>query len=96
MNSESIPQNEYCLVQLPVYLKSDNKLERVVGEKKDFISSVKQGSDISVCVTPDNPFMGHCGMHSKISNKLVLKVVKEGESVNGRIIGKGKCHYWFE
>ena len=89
MSCEQIPQNEYCLVQLPIYLKSEKNMERVVGEKQEFISAVKQGSSIPISVFPENPLMGTSDMHSKPSNKLILKVVKEGDSVSGQIIGRG-------
>ena len=90
MDLEVIPKNEYCLVQLPLFLKSDKNVERIVGEKKGFISAIKQGSDVPITVFPENPLMGRCEMHSKPSNKLILKVVKEGETVTGKIIGRGK------
>ena len=89
MSCEQIPQNEYCLVQLPVYLKSEKNMERVVGEKQEFISAVKQGSSIPISVFPENPLMGTSDMHSKASSKLIRKVVKEGDSVSGQIIGRG-------
>ena len=89
MDLEVIPQNEYCLVQLPVVLKSDKNIERIIGEKKEFISAIKQGTDVPISIFPENPLMGRCEIHSKPSNKLVLKIVKEGDSVSGKIIGRG-------
>ena len=89
MNLEQIPQNEYCLFQLPLFLKSDKKLDSVVGERKSFISSVKQGSQVSISLFPDNPLMGRCDVHAKPSNKLIMKIEKKDGKTSGFIVGRG-------
>ena len=88
---ESLPAKEWYLIQLPVFLKSKESLEEVIGTQEDVVSSVKQGTDVSVAVFPGNPFMGSVDLHAKPSNKLVLKLTKEGENVQGSIVGVGKC-----
>lgn len=86
---ESLTLNDCYLIQLPVYLKSETSLDGVIGAREKVVSSVKQGTDISVSVFPDNPFMGCVDLHAKPSNKLVLKLVKEEENVSGSIVGVG-------
>ena len=89
MELEPLPLNEFSLVELPVCLKSGKSLPNVIGEKEQFVSSCRQGNDITISIFPDNPLMGRVSMHSAPSNKLVLKITKEGDSVSGSIIGKG-------
>lgn len=94
MELQTLPLNEFSLVQLPVCLKSGKSLPNVIGEKERFVSSCRQGSDISISIFPDNPLMGTVAMHSAPSNKLVLKITKEGDSVTGNIIGKGTIEFF--
>ena len=89
MDSQCVPLNEYCLVQLPVCLKSTKLLKRVIGNEEEFISSCKQDSDVRISLCPNNPYIGNIPMHKKGSNKLILKMVKDGDSLTGEIVGKG-------
>ena len=88
-----MPLNEYCLVQLPVCLKSTKLLKRVIGNEEEFISSCKQDSDVRISLYPNNPYIGNIPMHKKGSNKLILKMVKDGDSLTGEIVGKVKSEY---
>ena len=89
MDLQCLPLNEYCLVQLPVCLKSTNLLKRVIGSEDEFISSCKQDSDVQISLYPNNPYIGNISMHKKGSNKLILKMVQNGDSLTGEIVGKG-------
>ena len=74
-----------------MFLESKASVEEVIGTKEDVVSTVKQGTDLSVAVFPGNPFMGSVDLHARPSNKLVMKLSKEGENVDGSIVGVGKC-----
>mgnify|MGYP004638366951 FL=1 len=89
MESQPIPLNEFSLVQLPLYLKSDRALPGIIGDRERFVSACRQGSDIPISLYPENPYMGSVTMHKKPSNKLVLKVTKEKDLFTGSIVGKG-------
>ena len=88
---ESLSVKECYLIQLPVFLESKASLEEVIGTKEEVVSTVKQGTDLSVAVFPGNPFMGSVDLHAKPSTKLVMKLSKEGENVHGSIVGVGEC-----
>ena len=88
---ESLGVKECYLIQLPVFLESKASVEEVIGTKEDIVSTVKQGTDLSVAVFPGNPFMGSVDLHARPSNKLVMKLSQEGENVDGSIVGVGKC-----
>ena len=60
-----------------------------IGNAEKVFSNVKQGTDISISLFPDNPVMGTVNLHAKSSNKLILKTVKKGEDVSGSIVGVG-------
>lgn len=89
MASEGVPLNEYCLIQLPIFLKTPSLLKKVIGNEQEFISLCKQELDVPISIYPDNPYIGNTELHKKDSNKLILKVEKTGEKVSGKIIGKG-------
>lgn len=82
---------ECYLIQLPVFVESKASLEEVIGTKEEVVSTVKQGTDLSVTVFPGNPLMGSVDLHAKPSTKLVMKLGKEGDNVHGSIVGVGKC-----
>ena len=89
MASASVPLNEYCLVQLPICLKTPSLLKKVIGNEQEFISLCKQELDVPISIYPDNPYVGNNEINKKDSNKLILKVEKKGDKVSGEIIGKG-------
>ena len=93
MASASVPLNEYCLVQLPICLKTPSLLKKVIGNEQEFISQCKQELDVPISIYPDNPYVGNTELHKKDSNKLILKVQKTGGKVCGEIIGKGKIEW---
>lgn len=86
---QSLPQNPYYLLHLPVDVKSESTIPRVIGNTEKVFSSVKQGTDISISLFPNNPVMGTVDLHAKSSSKLILKTVKNGEDVSGSIVGVG-------
>ena len=86
---QSLPQNPYYLLHLPVDVKSESTIPRVIGNTEKVFSSVKQGTNISISLFPNNPVMGTVDLHAKSSSKLILKTVKNGEDVSGSIVGVG-------
>ena len=93
---QTIPSTPFHVVQLPLYIKSESSLKRIIGNKDKLISAVHQGVDISVPLSPDNPLLNRVNLHAKPSNRLILHVVKDGDKVSGSIIGAGKyCLYLF-
>lgn len=86
---QSLPQNPYYLLHLPVDVKSESTIPRVIGNTEKVFSSVKQGTDISISLFPNNPVMGTVDLHARSSSKLILKTVKNGEDVSGSIVGVG-------
>ncbi len=86
---QSLPQNPYYLLHLPVDVKSESTIPRVIGNTEKVFSNVKQGTDISISLFPNNPVMGTVDLHAKSSSKLILKTVKNGEDVSGSIVGVG-------
>lgn len=86
---QSLPQNPYYLLHLPVNVKSESTIPRVIGNTEKVFSSVKQGTNISISLFPNNPVMGTVDLHAKSSSKLILKMVKKGEDVSGSIVGVG-------
>ena len=90
MASANVPLNEYCLIQLPICLKSPSCLKKVIGNEQEFISLCKQELAVPISIYPDNPYIGNTELHKKDSNTLILKVERKGDKVSGEIIGKGK------
>lgn len=86
---QSLPQNPYYLLHLPVDVKSESTIPRVIGNTEKVFSNVKQGTDISISLFPNNPVMGTVDLHARSSSKLILKTVKNGEDVSGSIVGVG-------
>lgn len=86
---QTIPPTAFHVVQLPIYVKSESSLQRVIGDEKKFLSSINQGTDVSMPLSPDNPLLSRVSLHAKPSTRLVLRVTKDGEQVNGSIIGRG-------
>ena len=86
---QPLPQDPSYLLHLPVNVKSESTIPRVIGNAEKVFSNVKQGTDISISLFPDNPVMGTVNLHAKSSNKLILKTVKKGEDVSGSIVGDG-------
>ena len=87
---QTIPSSTFHVVQLPLYVKSEASIKRVIGNEEKLISSVQQGVDISVPLSPDNPLLNRVNLHAKPSNRLILRVVKDGDKINGSIIGRGR------
>ena len=92
---QTIPSTPFHVIQLPLYIKSESSLKRIIGNEDKFISAVHQGVDISVPLSPDNPLLNRVSLHSKPSNRLILHVVKDGDKVNGSIIGTGRSFLLF-
>ncbi|KAK8796453.1 hypothetical protein WA588_000588, partial [Blastocystis sp. NMH] len=90
---QPLPQDPSYLLHLPVNVKSESTIPRVIGNAEKVFSNVKQGTDISISLFPDNPVMGTVNLHAKSSNKLILKTVKKGEDVSGSIVGVVKSEY---
>ena len=86
---QSLPRDPYYLLHLPVNVKSEATIPRVIGNTEKAFSSVKQGTDISVSLFPNNPVMGTVNLHAKASSKLILKMVKKEDDVSGTIVGVG-------
>lgn len=86
---QPLPQDSYYLLHLPVNVKSESTIPRVIGNAEKVFSNVKQGTDISISLFPKNPIMGTVNLHAKSSNKLILKMVKQGEDVSGSLVGVG-------
>ena len=93
---QTIPSSTFHVIQLPIYIKSESSLKKVIENEDKLTSSVHRGVDISVPLSPDNPLLNRVNLHAKPSNRLILRVVKDGDQVNGSIVGTGsKCFLFY-